>query len=189
MNTKQFEEIMQLSTVFGQFVSILSVTDQEKNLLPEYKNKGIKKVTKFQAHVRKQSYIEVLNTSTGAVELGLEFKPKRESFYNDIGHNGFCRSLKKDPSKLYLEIRFNDKDVSPEFSILVDDAGKVYPNTILKEKTKTARQELIDKFEISIRQFKVESIARIRIAGLDLIDPALDKYNHIQELIFDKALG
>jgi len=188
MNAKQFEQILSLPSIFGQWVSLLTVTDQEKNVKPQYKGRGIKKVTKFQAHVRKQSYMDVLNTSTGAVALGIEFKAKRASYYNDVAHNGFCRSLVSDPNKLYIEIRFNEKDKGPELSVLIDDAGNLYDFDILKEKPFNKRGELVAECEVSIRQFKIESIARMKVCGLDLIDEDLNKYENVMGLAFDAAL-
>lgn len=188
MNAQQFEQIMQKDSIFGQWISLVTVTDQEKNVLPAYKGRGIKKVTKFQAHVRKQSYIDVLNTSTGAVALGVEFKPKRESHYNDIGHSGFLRSKKSDPSCLYIELRFNEKDKKPEVSILIDAAGKVYDFSILKEKSLSKRGELVAACEVSIKQFKIESVARLKVAGLDLVDESLKKYIDIESMIFEEML-
>lgn len=188
MNVSQFEQIQKKENIFGQWVSLVTVTDQDKNVKPEYKGRGIKNVSKFQAHIRKQSYMDVLNTSTGAVELGLEFKPKRESYYNDIGHNGFLRSKKSDPSCLYIELRFNEKDKEPDVSVLIDDTGKVYDFSILKEKSLSKRGELVAACDISVKQFKIESIARLKVAGLDLIDESLKDYINIEGMIIDAAL-
>ena len=176
MNSKQFQSIAEKKNVLGQFVSVISVSEQEKNVLPEYKGKGIVKVSAFQAHIRKDEYLEVLNTSTGAVETGVQFTAKRESYYYDIAHCGFCRALKSDPSKLYVELRFNDKDKEADDSFLVDEEGNFYDFSILKEKSKNTRAKLVEVFKVSIRQFKIESIARLKIGGEIFDDENLIKY-------------
>ena len=183
MLVSQFNQVTALGSIFGQWVSILSVTDQEKNLEPQYKGRGIVKVTKFQAHIRKQSYCEVFETSTGK-----ELTPLRESHYADVAHNGFCSMLKKDPERLFFILRFNDKDKKPDYSILIDDSGKIYPFDILKEKSVGARAQLVKEAGVAYKAFKIESIAKMRVGGLDLVDPALAKYDHILELAFEANL-
>lgn len=182
MKIEQFNKVVALDgekNIFGQWVSIVSVTDSDKNLKKEYRKQGILKVSQFTAHVRKQSYIDLLNTSTGAIETGIEFTKKRDSHYDSIAHNGFCSELKSDPSQKYFIVKFNENDTKPPKTIYLDANMKVLDeNEILAEKKDgNVRTQLVaDVAKVQIRNFKLASIAKMSVGGLELIDDSLRKY-------------
>lgn len=182
MKSEQFNQVVALEAekaIFGQWISIVSVTDTDKNLKPEYRKTGILKVSQFTAHVRKASYIDLLNTSTGAIEAGIEFKPKRPSYYETVAHNGFCSLLKSKPEEKYFIIKFNENDTKPAKTIYVNAEMKELKeeDILLEKKEGNVRTQLVaDVAEVKIRNFKLASIAKMSVGGLVLIDDDLCKY-------------
>lgn len=182
MKIDQFEKVVALEadkSIFGQWISIVSVTDTDKNLKPEFRKKGILKVSQFSAHVRKQSYIDLLNTSTGAVEVGVEFKSKRPSHYNSVAHEGFCSELKSDPTQKYFIVKFNENDTKTPKTIYLDAEMNVLDeDTILAERSGgNIRSQLVNEVaKVQIRNFKLTSIAKMSVGGLQLVDEDLQKY-------------
>lgn len=182
MKIEQFNEVVKLEadkSIFGQWISIVSVTDTDKNLKKEYRKQGILKVSQFSAHVRKQSYIDLLNTSTGAVETGIEFKPKRPSHYNSVAHEGFCSELKSDPTQKYFIVKFNENDTKPVKTIYLDAEMNVLDeDEILAERGEgNVRTQLVEEVaKVQIRNFKLASIAKMSVGGLVLVDEDLQKY-------------
>jgi hypothetical protein len=164
-------------SVAGQFISILSVTDAE--VKKEYKTLGIKKVSRFQAHIISSNYIELNNKSERVSELGIELKAKRPSYYENESKDGFFRCLKSNPDKKYLGVKYDtEKNHSKVFDVFyVDENGKYLLDSekYLKEKKSSGRE---DELQLTVRErdFKVESIACIRIAGEEVIDSSLLKY-------------
>lgn len=186
MNLQQYNAVTQMD-VLGQFVGLITVTDQEKYVQPQFKYEGIMKVSSFIIHPRKDHYIELLNKSTKVQEGEVkEFKAKRASYYESEGMNGFCCHLKSDPSKKYFEFRWTENDFPVEKTLYVDRAGKLYrPESILKEKSKNERAKTAEACQVHVRQFKVSSIAMMSINGQRFVDSGLEKYTHFDEIIKD----
>lgn len=176
MNLDQFNEACALENIMGQFVSLVTVTDQKDNVKKEFKDLGVRKISRFQVHIRKKHYIELLNTSTGAAEMGIEFKPKRDSFYNHEAHEGFFCNLKSNPDKKYIEIRWNENDKEIDDSVLIDKDNNILKDDVLKDSARSPRTVLAEQLGVYIRQFKIESIALMRIAGKEFIDDKLKDY-------------
>lgn len=186
MNLQQYHAVTQME-VFGQFVGMLTVTDQEKNVLPQFKYNGILKVSSFIIHPRKDRYIDLLNKSTKVQEGTVaEFKAKRPSYYESEGMNGFCCHLKSNPTQKYFEFRWTEKDAPVEKTLYVDRNGVLYaPGAILKDKTKNDRAQAADECRVQVRQFKLSSIALMSINGKRFLDPDLEKYTKFDEIIAD----
>ena len=185
MNLQQYAQVTKMD-VLGQFVGLITVTEQEKYLYPQYKGLGIIKIASFIIHPRRDHYLQLLNKSTKVQEGAVkEFKAKRESYYESEGMNGFCCHLKSDPSKKYFEIRWTENDFPVEKRVWMDVYGKMYTDDILKERTKNDRGLAADACRVQVRQFKVSSIAMMSINGQRFVDPDLEKYTNFDELIAD----
>ena len=95
--------------IFGQKIGFIAVT--EPKVQKEFKEMGIKKVQHLVCTISKRSYLELVNTSTGIEELGVEVKSKRESFYENEKLGGLLSHLKKDPDRMkYLVVKFDTDD-------------------------------------------------------------------------------
>jgi len=164
----------------------------------------IKKISRFQFHVRKQSYFDMINTSTGIVDMGVEVKQVGESRYVSEGVNQyFTEALKSDVTKKYINIRFNEKEVDTHgkrlnvLEVVYLDAEDKVVSKEDRERyladytttTKSARTELVQSTaKVFTQWYNIEKIARLAIDGLVFVDRHLDKYNHLDETVFEAML-
>jgi hypothetical protein len=177
MTLNQFQEVLAMNEekIFGQFITITSVTDPIKDLLPEFKDMGIKKVSTIQTHLFKKSYLDIVNTSTGAMQAGVEFKPKKESPYTSLALNGLCSELKSNPDKKYLILKFSGEDTSTIY--YVNDRGEKFDaGTILKEKYVSVRKATMESLGVKVefRAFNIDNIYELSINKQILTDDRLD---------------
>lgn len=186
MQQQQYDEVKSMKNIMGQFVTIISVTDQTDKVLPQFKADGIRKVSKFQCHVRSDNYIDLLNKSSKADELGIEVKAKRKSYYSPEAHKGFCCHLNSDPDKKYFEVKWTEKDKPVDDSFYLDAKGVIRKaEEVLKDKKKNDRARLADAMRVQVRQFKIESIALMRVGGKTFVDPELKKFTDFTLLFAD----
>lgn len=181
MKNKHYASVkaMDDQKIFGQFISIVSVTEPSKyDLVEEYRDLGIRKVSSFQTHLFKKNYMTIINTSTGAINAGVEFKQVKESPYQNEALEGLCSCLKSDNNKKYIVVKFKGENSANV--VYVDHAGKVYDGqVILKPKKESAREKAIvaivgEEEKPSFRAFKIESIYSISIAGQIFVDEELE---------------
>ena len=192
MNQTQYAQLrdtLEEKNIFGQFVSIIVKSDNGFNAAA--KRAGWTKVTTYKSlHVPKKGYIETLNTSTGAIEAGVEFSALRESYYNSEAANGFCSHLKSNPDEKYIRILYDrDKSdpartvyVSPEGNIISDvkQVEHLFTDSYRKkragEPSNTPRGQVIAGAEIDVRflPVKIANVVRLKVSGMDFQD-----YNNI----------
>ena len=187
MNNNQFNALAgKLTTnIFGQFISIVSVTDPDTDLLPEFKNKNIKKIASFQTHIFKKGFLEIANNSTGAIKTGVEFNQslkkdgtERKNPYKEICLNGFLSEKSDDAERKYVIVKF--KGECQADVVYQDDKGKFFfANEILKPKKESAKEKAISLIagedeKPSIRVFKAESIYSLSVCGEIVIDESLE---------------
>jgi hypothetical protein len=179
--------------IYGQKFSITYVTNSGFNAASS--KASYKKLTKVIMTIRKVSYLDIVNTSTGAIEKGVEFKPKRAPLYISEKLNSlFCRSIKY-PDKKYMTLRCNmlDDKSNNIKSVYLDTncniVGKhieepaikvLYTNSGYKSRTVGyGRTKVMRENDIKVihNTPKIENIVRIKIGGIDpLIDPQLKQY-------------
>ena len=181
MNNDQFGEIVAMDgekNIWGQFIGVISVTDPNDMLLPEYRKQGIIKISQFIARVNKKDYYEMLNTSTGAVEAGINFDPLGKSPYRSVAFNTFCAVLKRDEDERYFFIRFGENDSKNRKAVYIDKDGNVLDSEkiLAPEKPGNFRKQAAEHCGVICRSFKLRNIARMKIGGKVYIDPALEKY-------------
>ena len=78
----QFDSLqatLQDANLYGKFIGLTLVSDNGFNA--GAKREGWKKVTVYNLQVPKKGYYEIVNTSTGAADAGVEVKQLRKSHY------------------------------------------------------------------------------------------------------------
>jgi len=184
MDIKQFDEVVKMGEekIFGQILTITSLTEvKNTDLKPEYKNTGIKKLSHFQCHLFKKSYLDIVNTSDGAVSAGIEFKPLRKSYYNSIALNGFCSELISDPSKKYISVKFSGEN-NANVVYLSSNNEILKKEDILKEKeTESGREKIKTALDIKvqIKYFNIENILKMSINKQVFIDNRFSEYENL----------
>jgi len=191
MDTKHYKIVMdQVSDkIFGQRITLTYVNDFRESIRKEHKDRGIFKISKINCHISKKSYYEMANSSTGLQDLGVEMLPKRESHYNYEKLNGFLASLKKDPDKKYVIIRFDKDPGRKNINIIdikyIDKDGEVIPEEEVKSMmTNSALKKMNNEYgrsgkldlSVGYRPFKWSEIARLSVAGIKLEDERLRPY-------------
>ena len=178
--------------IAGQKFSLLAVSNS--GFCAAAKQAGYKKITKCVVSIRKASYLDVVNTSTGAELLNVEFKPQRESFYESEKLYGLFSHLKSNPDEKYFQLKWDADDKGNSIkSVYVDAKLQIVATEItdtlvrslytpsaykgLTEgygRTKVMRENDINVMHITP---KAGNIASIKIGGLDeVIDPDLKDY-------------
>ena len=178
MKRNEFEILKGLEDeiAYGQFLTCMYVSEPKtSDLNPEYKKAGIKKVSYFQTRLFKKSYLEMVNTSTGAINAGVEFKAVRKPTYNSVALNGFLSELISDNEKKYMILKFRKSDTTFAHVKYVDGNGVEYKaEDILREKPVSERQAAIDAItgeeKPEVRNYAIEKIAYLAIGGHKFID-------------------
>lgn len=176
------------NNIFGQFIGVVVVSDSQFSA--EYKAKGYKKVTRYNVQLSKKNFLEVVNTSTGAQDVGVEFHRKRDSYYESELLNGFFEHLKSNPDKKYIKIVWdNDKHNSVESCYVdgdgnilgtkIDDVKSYVTGSAYKKATEGyGREKIMREMDIHVNEIDVhvENIAELKVAGFHVIDTDLEKY-------------
>jgi len=177
--------------IYGQFVGIVTVTGDTTFPAKLWKG-GYRIVSRWNVRISKRGFIELLNSSTGAVETGIEFKPLEEGLYNSEKLGGFFSNLKSNPERKYIKVLF-DTDKTPDIkSVYVAPDGSVIGTTIESIKHLIS-QKVYDKkvnenqsvretvkkdadINVKYRPFKIENVASITVCGMTVIDENLKDY-------------
>ena len=192
MKLNQYEILKQVlpDNICGQFISAVIVSDS--SFTAAAKARGCRKVTKVAVQLSKKNFIETVNTSTGAVEVGVEFKAKRESYYEDEKLNGFFRHLTSKPEKKYVRLVWDEDKKNTVTSVYVDGDGNILGENMTDEKVKPlilpsaikkategyGREKVMRAMDISVHELdvKVENVARLKICGQEIVDGDLSNY-------------
>lgn len=192
MNNTQFEGLKSTLTdkkLFGQFVGIVTVTGKDLFTAANFKA-GYRVVTRWNVRISKKEYVEVVNSSTGAVELGATFTPLRPSYYEGEAQGIFFSHLISNPEKKYIRIVF-DADTTPEVkSVYVDPQGNVIgdciesvkdlitPSAYKKATEGYGREKVLRTAGINVepRSFCAENVAELTICGNVVIDALLKHF-------------
>lgn len=177
--------------IYGQRIGLVYVNDFRGSIAKPYKDMGITKISTINGHIAKKSYYEMANTSTGLQELGVELKPKRESFYNYEKLNGFLANLKSDPNQKYVLLRFDDDPQRKNQHVIkityVDRRGEpldekyvesLMTASALRSKHKEYGRAAKLDLSVGMRAYKWANIARLKIEGWEYVDKRFDKFLH-----------
>ncbi len=189
MNIKQFETLKVTipDNIVGQFIGIVTVTNSQFSAY--YKNEGYKKITRYNVQLTKKKFLDVVNTSTGAESMGVEFKSKRESFYEHEKLE-FFEHLRSNPDKKYLRLVWDNDKHNTVKSVYVDPKGRVIgetaddvkdfitPSAYKKAVEGYGRDKVMRDMGINVNENDVgiDNIAELKICGQHIIDPELEKY-------------
>jgi len=192
MNTEQYVQLTgQLSdNIFGQKFSFVYVNDFKDSIRREFKDREIKKVSYILAHIAKKSYYEMANTSTGLKKLGVEMKQLKESQYNYEKLNGLFASLKSKPENKYILVRYDDdperKNIEVKKVVYIDKDNQVLdtetvesmmtPSALKRKNNEYGRSAALN-LSVGFKVFKWINIAKIKIAGQEMVDHLLNKYS------------
>ena len=193
MDINQYTELRDTTDdkIFGQFVGIVTVTGDTTFPAKLWKE-GYRIVTRWNVRISKRGFIGLLNSSTGAIETGIEFKPLQDSLYNSEKLGGFFSNLKSNPDRKYIKIVFDaDKSpdtkavyVAPDGSEIGDSiesikhliSQKVYDKKVNENQSVRETVKKDAGIDVRYRPFKIENIAEITINGKTVIDPILAGY-------------
>lgn len=170
----------------GEFVTITSVTPQDKYLLPQHRHMGLYKVQRFQAQHLSKNYNDYVNTSTGVADIGGEVVKKRDSYYESESMEGLFSHLKSNPDKKYIQVKWRNEGQIPHNGVLqeiyITKNGKYidnpydymknrpdYKHEVTLPDGSTTRVEAATE----IRMFKAENIIEMRVAGVKIVDDSL----------------
>lgn len=184
MNLSDYNDARQNGN-FGQFFG--AVFRSDNGFKAEYKKQGYCKVTRLNVQIQKKNYVQVLNTTTGAEKAGIDFKPLRESHYNDEGLNGMFCSLKSNGEKKYVKFVWDDDKNNTCVSVYVDGDGNIIgeslddvkhmmtPSYLKSLNGEYGRDKVKKAAGIKVRQIqvKIENIAELRVGGKTYIDELL----------------
>lgn len=185
---KLLNELQQKKAViYGQFVGVVAVSDSQFSAT--YKKLGYKKVTRYNVRISKKSFLETVNTSTGAQEVGVEFTPKRDSYYNNI-YSGLLEELKADANKKYVRLVWDTDKSNTVETCYVDGDGNIIaedvetakpfitPSAYKKATEGYGRQVHQRAMNIDVREVDIsfENIAEIKVCGIHMVDDLLKKY-------------
>ena len=196
MDVKQYNTLLSSldDNIYGQKFSVLIVSDSGFNAVA--KKAGYKKVTKISVSIRKVSYLDIVNDSSGAEKLGVTFNPKRDSYYESEKLLGLFSHLISKPDEKYMQFKWNDEDGGNVVkSVYVDATLKI----VAEEKTDTmvkslytpsayksltegyGRTKVMRDNDIHVYHNtpKIENIAKIKIGGIELTDKNLINYTNI----------
>lgn len=192
MNIEQYIQLTgQLSdNIFGQKFSFVYVNDFRNSIRREFKDREIKKVSYILAHIAKKSYYDMANTSTGLKKLGVEMKQLRESQYNYEKLNGLFASLKSNPEKKYILVRYDNdpdrKNIEVKKVVYIDKNNQVLdvktvesmmtPSSLKHKNNEYGRSAKLE-LSVGFKVFKWSDIAKIKIAGQEMSDNLLNKYS------------
>jgi hypothetical protein len=172
MKIEQYEQLksqLKDQQIFGQWVTAITITEPS-DLKKEYKDSGIMKISMFQGHISKKSYLEMVNDRTA--QAGIEVKAVRESHYNDEGLSGFFKNLKSDESKKYILFMFAPESHKKPTYVYSDGKREYSKDEVCKPKSESAREAALADLnaDVKYRPFKIESVAYLTIAGQKVID-------------------
>jgi hypothetical protein len=189
MDIKQFETLKATipDNIIGQFIGIVGVTNSQFSA--QYKSMGYKKITRYNVQLTKKKFLDAVNTSTGAESMGVEFKSKRESFYEHEKLE-FFEHLRSNPDKKYLRLVWDNDKHNTVKSVYVDPSGRVIgesveavkdfitPSAYKKATEGYGREKVMRDMGISVNEndIGIDSIAELKICGQHIIDAELNKY-------------
>lgn len=193
MNNVQFDQLqgdLSGEKLYGQFLGLTLVTDN--GFAAASRKAGWRKVTVYNVQLMKKSYFDVVNTSTGAVEAGIEIHALRDSHYESEGHHGFFSHLASDPNKKYVRVVYDANKSHAPKTIYLNAMGEIvsyeeaeahftdsYRTKMRGEdEPKTARAKVLNAADIDVRfvPAKVENIAVLKVGGVEVRDPNLKHY-------------
>jgi hypothetical protein len=189
MDNKQFEtlKVTLPDNITGQFIGLITVTNSQ--FTANCKKSGYKKITRYNVQLTKKTFLEVVNTSTGASEAGIEFKSKRESFYEHEKLD-FFEHLRSNPDKKYLRLVWDNDSHNTVKSVYVDPNGRIIGDSIESVKAfvtpsayKSAtegygRGKIMKEIGVNVNEndISIDNIAELKICGQHIIDPILEGF-------------
>ena len=191
MNITQYNSLKNSlsDNIYGQKIGLVIVT--QSGMSAPMARQGYRKVSRYNAPISKRSYLEVVNTSTGAKEVGAEFKQIGTPRYESEKLNGFFSHLISKPDKKYLRLCLDMEKSHVINSVYVqgttivadtfEDACKLglFTNSYIKGRNQEyGREKVMKAADIHVKplSIKIENIALIRVSGHEEIDPLLANY-------------
>lgn len=180
--------------IFGQKFSVLIASNSGFNAIA--KKAGYMKITKIVVSIRRASYLDVVNASSGAEKLGVTFNPKRDSYYESEKLLGLFSHLISNPDEKYMQFKWDNEDksnyiksvyVDANMQIVADDINdalvkSLYTPSAYKNLTEGyGRTKVMRDNDIHVHHNtpKIENIVKIKIGGIEVTDTNLRNYTNI----------
>jgi hypothetical protein len=197
MKNNQFEKLVEQhkeKSFGGQFFSCVYVRDMRSEIAKEHKELNIIKISKFQAQVIFEDYISLNNGTQHVQDLNITVNRDPDYVFPytwDI--EGFLCTLKKDNSKKYVAIKFNEEKQNIRTlieSIYIDADGNQYTEKEIENmmtpsalKSKHGEYGRAGKLELTgkFKMLSWDKIAALKIGKSIYVDPILN--NKIKGLV------